>query len=141
TTMLEDHDLVPAYGHHYVQLAQPAAVAPDGARSDLDIYTALAEQLGLGARFGGSPEELIDKLLEPMRESGVTREALGRSALRSPIHAVRVRLKLDPRQRPDVAVYPKGRWGSLGGPNSLIRARETDAGGGAAYYDQGVRIE
>jgi anaerobic selenocysteine-containing dehydrogenase len=59
----------------------------------------------------------------------------------SPIAEARVRLHFDDRQRPDVVIYPKGRWGSLGGPNSLVRARETDAGGGAAYYDQGVRIE
>lgn len=60
--------------------------------------------------------------------------------LESAIGEVVVQLRLDPRQRPDVAIYPKGRWGTMGGPNSLIRARETDSGGGAAYYDETVRI-
>ena len=60
--------------------------------------------------------------------------------LGSPIAEVTVRLRFDPEQRRDVVIYAKGRWGKFGGPNSLVRARETDAGGGAAYYDQGVRI-
>jgi hypothetical protein len=53
---------------------------------------------------------------------------------------VEVRLRFDPKQRRDVVIYPKGRWGKFGGPNALTRARTTDAGEGAAYYDQGVAI-
>jgi predicted molibdopterin-dependent oxidoreductase YjgC len=65
----------------------------------------------------------------------------GLARLVSPIGEVTVRLRFDEKQRRDVVIYSKGRWGKLGGPNSLIRARATDAGGGAAYYDQGVRVE
>jgi anaerobic selenocysteine-containing dehydrogenase len=61
--------------------------------------------------------------------------------LSSAIASVQVRLRFDVTQRTDVVVYAKGRWGAFGGPNALIRARETDAGGGAAYYDEGVRID
>jgi anaerobic selenocysteine-containing dehydrogenase len=64
-----------------------------------------------------------------------------RARLVSPIAEVEVRLHLDPQQRRDVLIYPKGRWGKFGGPNALVRARITDAGEGAAYYDQGVRLE
>jgi hypothetical protein len=60
--------------------------------------------------------------------------------LSSPIAEVTVRVRLDAKQRRDVVLYAKGRWGKFGGPNALVRARETDAGGGAAYYDQGVRL-
>ena len=52
-----------------------------------------------------------------------------------------VRVRFDGKQRPDLVIYHKGRWGKFGGPNSLIRARSTDFGGGAAYYDEGVRLE
>jgi anaerobic selenocysteine-containing dehydrogenase len=62
------------------------------------------------------------------------------ATLESPVACVTVRLRFDPQQRRDVVIYAKGRWGKFGGPNALVRARETDAGGGAAYYDQGVRI-
>jgi anaerobic selenocysteine-containing dehydrogenase len=226
TTMLEEHDVVGAYGHHYIQLAQPVVAPPEGVLSDLAIYQALAERLGFGEAMKGSAESWIDRYIAPMAKHGITREALSKGGLRkpeaprvlyedrrfptptgrfrlitdfpaappaledgyplhllsistyrnqssqisraaqqetpsitlhpdaakghedgslarlvSPIGAVTVRLHFDPKQRRDVVVYNKGRWGKLGGPNSLIRARVTDAGGGAAYYDQGVRIE
>lgn len=225
TTMLEEHDVVGAYGHAFVQLAQPVVAPPEGVRSDLEIYQALADRLGFGDEMRGPATAWIDRLLAPMAAAGVTREALARGALRkpraprvlfegrrfptasgrfslitdfvdelpaldpghplylmsnasyrsqasqmsraeqqepatatlhpdaaggigdgeiallsSPIAEVLVRVKLDPAQRRDVVIYAKGRWGKLGGPNALTRARETDAGGGAAYYDQGVRI-
>jgi anaerobic selenocysteine-containing dehydrogenase len=225
TTMLEEHDVVGAYGHAYVQLAQPVVAPPDGVLSDLEIYQALADRLGFGEAMRGSAQSWIDRLLAPMSAAGVTRDALARGGLRkphaprvlfadrkfptdtgrfrliaefpdappelepgyplhlmsissyrnqssqisreaqrehpevvvhpdaapgratgdlatlsSPLGHVTVRLVFDDRQRPDVVIYRKGRWGAFGGPNALIRARETDAGGGAAYYDQGVRI-
>ena len=52
-----------------------------------------------------------------------------------------VRVLLDSRQRRDVVVVPKGGWRSAGRcANSLIRARTTDAGEGAAYYDEHARL-
>ncbi len=226
TTMLEEHDVVGAYGHHYVQLSTPAAAPPPGVLSDLQIYQALAERLGFGEEMRGSPEAWIDRLLAPMAARGVSREVLAEGGARkpgaprvlfedrrfptatgrfqlitdhpdapeplehgyplhlmsistyrsqssqipaaaqqeppeitihpdaapgrregdlarlvSPLGEVTARLRLDPAQRRDVVIYHKGRWARFGGPNSLIRARTTDAGGGAAYYDQGVRIE
>jgi anaerobic selenocysteine-containing dehydrogenase len=226
TTMLEEHDVVGAYGHHWVQLTQPVVAPPEGVRSDLAIYQALAERLGFGEAMAGPAEALIDRCLSPMVSHGVTREALARGALRkpaaprvlfegrrfptatgrfqlstsypagppdrddryplrlmsissyrrqasqvprsaqqdppvvtvhpeavaghadgdlatlaSPLASVAVRLRFDPKQRRDVVIYNKGRWATFGGPNALVRARETDAGGGAAYYDEGVRID
>jgi anaerobic selenocysteine-containing dehydrogenase len=225
TTMLEEHDVVGAYGHHWVQLSRPVAPPPPGVLSDLEIYQALARRLGFGEAMEAPPEAWIDRLLAPMAKAGVTREALSRRALRkpeaprvlfegrrfptptgrfqlvtsypdapppldegyplylmsnssyrsqssqvprsaqqeppvvivhpdaapghadgdlatlkSPLAQVTVRLRFDAKQRRDVVVYAKGRWGKFGGPNALVRARETDAGGGAAYYDQGVAI-
>ncbi|MEO7329948.1 MAG: molybdopterin-dependent oxidoreductase [Minicystis sp.] len=226
TTMLEEHDVVGAYGHAYVQLSRPVVAPPPGVRSDLEIYQALAERLGFGAALAAPPEAWIDRLLAPMAAHGVDRLALQKGGLRkpeaprvlfadrrfptpsgrfqliddfpaappalepgyplhlcsnasyrsqasqmpesaqreppvvtlhpdaaggrnegdlarlvSPIGEVTVRLRFDPQQRRDVLVYAKGRWGKLGGPNALIAARSTDAGEGAAYYDQGVRLE
>jgi hypothetical protein len=52
-----------------------------------------------------------------------------------------VRLKLDARQRRDVLLMAKGGWLAAGRcANLLVPARETDAGGGAVYYDTPVRI-
>jgi len=225
STMLEEHDVLGAYGHHHIQLARPVVPPPPGVRSDLEIYQALADRLGIGEGMRGSPEAWIDRLLAPMAGAGVTREALAERGLRkpeaprvlfegrrfptatgrfqliadfpdepaaldpgyplhllsistyrrqssqisaeeqqgppeitlhpdaapgrregdlarlvSPLGEVTARLRFDPAQRVDVVIYHKGRWAKFGGPNALIRARATDAGGGAAYYDQGVRI-
>jgi hypothetical protein len=52
-----------------------------------------------------------------------------------------VQLHLDPRQRQDVALVPKGghlRDGRC--PNALIAAKLTDAGEGGALYDEPVRL-
>lgn len=225
TTMLEEHDVVGAYGHAYVQLARPAVEPPSGVLSDLQIYQELAARLGFGDAMAAPAEAWIDRLLAPMANAGVTRDALARGGLRkpaaprvlfegrrfatesgrfnlitdfpaeppslppgyplhllsistyknqssqvpasaqreppevtlhpdaapgradgdlacleSPIGEVTVRLRFDDAQRRDVVIYNKGRWAKFGGPNALIRARTTDAGEGAAYYDQGVRI-
>jgi hypothetical protein len=52
-----------------------------------------------------------------------------------------VRVRLDPRQRRDVALMDKGGWHHRGRcANALVRARTTDAGGGAVYYDTPVRL-
>ena len=54
---------------------------------------------------------------------------------------MRVRLRLDPAQRSDVVIVPKGGNYDRGNcANALVRARLSDAGGGAAYQDCRVRI-
>ncbi|HYN40995.1 MAG TPA: molybdopterin-dependent oxidoreductase, partial [Thermoanaerobaculia bacterium] len=61
--------------------------------------------------------------------------------LESAIGSLRARLKLDPLQRPDVVVVPKGGHFDSGTcANTLVKARLTDAGEGAAYLDCRVRI-
>ena len=59
----------------------------------------------------------------------------------SEVGSLKVELKFDERQRRDVLLMPKGGWRSRGRcPNSLIRARTTDVGGGAMYYETAVRL-
>ncbi len=70
---------------------------------------------------------------------GLAEGALAR--LESRLGAMTVRLQLDPRQRRDVALLPKGghlRDGRC--PNALIAAKLTDAGEGGALYDEPVRL-
>ena len=55
---------------------------------------------------------------------------------------MQVRLKFDSGQRSDIALLPKGGWLSEGRcANALIEAELTDHGGGACYYDTGIRIQ
>jgi anaerobic selenocysteine-containing dehydrogenase len=65
TTMLEEEDLLPSYGHLWMQLMRPV-VAPEGeCRSDLQIFQALADRLGFGADMAASPAEWIDQIAAP----------------------------------------------------------------------------
>lgn len=65
TTFFEHKDLVPAYGHYYLQVSQPA-IAPLGeCRSNVETFRALAERMGFAEEcFGDSADELIDAALQ-----------------------------------------------------------------------------
>jgi hypothetical protein len=61
--------------------------------------------------------------------------------LESPLGRLQVTLEEVPGLTPDAVVYRRGDWMGLGGgANRLVEARLTDAGEGAAYYEQGVRL-
>ena len=51
TTFLEHTDLYLAYGHYHLQLARPALAAPGEARSNVEIFRALAAAHGLRRRL------------------------------------------------------------------------------------------
>ena len=227
-TMLEDDDLVGAYGHHWLGEVRPVVPPPDGVKSDYEIARLLARRIGLAAAFEDGLDDWKRRLLGNVAEQGVTLEAMRAGYVKNPlapkvlfadrvfptasgkvnlIHdldpvpprptterplflmaistekaqssqwarpraagdgpavatvhpdaapgrrdgdvvtvesdagSMSVRLKLDPRQRKDVLLMAKGGWLSAGRcANLLISARETDAGGGAVYYDTPVRI-
>jgi anaerobic selenocysteine-containing dehydrogenase len=222
TTMLEDDDLVGAYGHHLLGEVRPVAARPGDVRTDHEIVQALAARVGLGAAFeegaeawkrrilakSGIPLErfrdgyprnpFAEKILfadrrfktasgkvnlirevdaEPPRapvdrplflmafstekaqssqwakaqegpaEATVHPDAVPGLAdgdlaeVESEIGSMKVRLRLDPRQRRDVVLMAKGGWLKDGRcANALVPARMTDAGGGAVYYDTPVRL-
>ena len=226
TTMLEDDDLVGAYGNHYLGNVAPVVSAPDGVRSDYEILQGLAPRVGLADEFAAPVAEWKRRMLRPLEESGVTVETLEAGAVRNPlapkiafadrkfgtptgrvdlsreigpdpvlptaerplllmalstakaqcsqwpsrlqngpvvatvhpesaagfgegdvvrveseVGSMKVELKFDERQRRDVLLMPKGGWRSRGRcPNSLVRARTTDVGGGAQYYETPVRL-
>jgi anaerobic selenocysteine-containing dehydrogenase len=225
TTMLEERDLVAAYGHHYLSASNPVVLPPAGVRSDLEVYQGLAQRLGFGDRLAGSADEWAQRFL--VRVQGqVELETLRRGVVRNPLAArvlfagkkfatadaryhfvtdidltqesdpgyplqlgsfstpraqasqwssewdgqpfevrchpdaapgctdgaaadlvsrlgrMRVRVRLDAGLRRDLVVLPKGGWLQHGtAANALVRARLTDAGEGAAYYDEAVRLE
>ena len=83
TTMLEEEELLGAYGHHYLTASQPVAARPDGVKTDLEIYQALAERLGFGEALRGSPVEWAERLLVPVGDR-VRLEELRRGTVRNP---------------------------------------------------------
>jgi anaerobic selenocysteine-containing dehydrogenase len=225
-TLLEDDDLVGAYGHHWVGDVRPVVPPPPGVWHELAIFQALARRTGLSAAMAGTIDDYKRRLLAPAAERGLSLEALrAAGAARNPaareilfeggrvqtpsgkvelmteapqrpapprgfplwlfsnstersqasqwsgkglgehtfvrVHpaaaggraegelvtvesehgAVRARLELDPGQREDVAIMPKGGHFDRGqSANALIEARATDLGLGAAYLDCWVRL-
>jgi len=76
TTMLEEEDFLPSYGHHWMQLMQPVVPPQGESRSDLAILQALADRLGFGADMAGSPAHWIDQVTSTFRHQGVSHAAL-----------------------------------------------------------------
>ncbi len=233
TTLVEDDDLLGAYGHHWLGASVPVVAPPPGVRSDLEIVQLLAAEVdrrtgagtdGIAPKVAGSAKEWKRRLLRRIEPMGVTVERLERESVRNPlagsvlfeggrfptpggkmrlltatpapleeepgfplwlfsnsteraqssqwagpppavleatchpdaapgladgadvvlesaIGALRARLKLDPLQRTDVVLVPKGGHYDAGTcANALVKARLTDAGEGAAYLDCRVRI-
>jgi anaerobic selenocysteine-containing dehydrogenase len=81
TTFLEHTDLYLAYGHYHLQLARPAVTAPGEARSNVEVFRALADRLGFDdACFRDSEDDMIRTLLgsgHPFLD-GITLERLER---------------------------------------------------------------
>ncbi|HLH43364.1 MAG TPA: molybdopterin-dependent oxidoreductase [Bryobacteraceae bacterium] len=81
TTFLEHTDLYLAYGHYYLQLARPVVPAAGQARSNVDLFRALARRMGFEETcFQDSEDQMIRSLLasgHPFLE-GITLERLDR---------------------------------------------------------------
>ena len=233
TTLVEDDDLLGAYGHHWLGVSTPAIAPPESVLSDLEIVQALAKAIDertgmsdreISSKVRGTAREWKERMLSRVVPHGITLSMLERSSVRNPfaekvlfadrrfptgtgrmrlvsslppsppeepgfplwlfsnsteksqssqwagpppemltatchpdaangfaeggvvflesaLGRLRARLKLDPSQRRDVVIVPKGgHFDSGTSANALIRARTTDAGEGAAYQDCRVRI-
>lgn len=224
-TLLEDSDVLGAYGNHWLRVSEPAIAPPAGPRHELEIVRDLATRVGLGEAFAGSPDDWKRRVTRTLASRGAGLEALRKGPVRRPdaarvlfadgvvptangrvqllarapaeaarptperpllllavstpraqssqwsvaaegppevrVHpsaaqgladgapatlesalgALDVVVRHDERVRPDVALMEKGgmlRQGRCA--NLLVRAAETDAGGGGALYDEPVRL-
>jgi len=64
-TLLEDDDIVGAYGHHWLGEVRPVVPPPDGVRTDLEILQGLAARVGLGDAMAGSARAWKERLIAP----------------------------------------------------------------------------
>jgi anaerobic selenocysteine-containing dehydrogenase len=86
TTLLEDEDLVGAYGHHWVGEARAVVPPPAGVLTDLEISQALAARVGLGEVMAGSPRQWKERLLAgTVGPHGLTLDSFAAGAVRSPL--------------------------------------------------------
>jgi len=85
-TLLEDEDVIGAYGHHYIGASRPVVAAPAGVRSDLEIIQGLAARVGLGDQFAGTVATWKQRLISrEAAAAGVTPERLEQGAFRNPL--------------------------------------------------------
>lgn len=84
TTLLEDSDIVGAYGHHYVGASKAVVPPPAGVRTDLEIIQSLASRVGLSGAVAGTAREWQERMTATLRASGVTLEDLETTAVRKP---------------------------------------------------------
>src|SRR6266516_496485 len=79
TTFLEHTDLYLAYGHYHLQLARPALPAPGEAKSNVEIFRALALRMGfMDPCFRDTDDHMIRTLLDSPHPfiKGITLEQL-----------------------------------------------------------------
>jgi len=85
TTMLEDDDLVGAYGHHWLNEVRPVVPPPEGVRTDLQIIQGLARRVGLAHLFDGEPDTFKRRVLAGVAERGASLDELRRGPVRNPV--------------------------------------------------------
>ena len=79
TTFLEHKELMGAYGHYYAQISDRAIEPLGEARSNVELFAALARHMGFAEdAFGDGEDELIAQALDSKHSwlAGITPEAL-----------------------------------------------------------------
>jgi anaerobic selenocysteine-containing dehydrogenase len=87
TTMLEDDDLVGAYGHHWLGEVRPVVPPPEGVKTDYAIAQALAIRLGLHEAFADDVLTWKRRFLGPVADKGASLEAIRGGYVRNPLAA------------------------------------------------------
>jgi len=85
TTMLEDDDLLGAYGNHWLHELRPVVPPLEGVRSDLEIVHGLAARLGLGEEFPADPEWWKRRFLARVGDRGAGLAELRAGPVRNPL--------------------------------------------------------
>jgi anaerobic selenocysteine-containing dehydrogenase len=91
------------------------------------------------AQWATPPQLPLPLTVHPTAAGGIANGAI--CEIESRVGRMTVRLLLDDRQRPDLALLPKGGHHSANASaNALITPRLTDLGEGAALYEERIRI-
>ena len=84
TTMLEEHDLLGAYGHHYLADVNPVIEAPQGLSSDHGIFRELSRRVGLAEEFDVSETVWKQRLLAKLESHGISSDEFKRDYPKNP---------------------------------------------------------
>ena len=83
-TMLEDDDLIGAYGHHYLNRLQPIVQAPGDAMTDYAIMQQLARRVGMVDEFAQDSETWQRNMTQELAQFGIEFESIGKDVVRNP---------------------------------------------------------
>ncbi len=109
TTFLEHTDVYYAYGHYFLQLARPALPPPGEARSNVEVFRALARRMGFDDPcFNDTEDDMIRTLLDTDHPyvRGITLDQLDREHF--------VRLNISPPGEPFLP-FAQGGFGTSSG--------------------------
>jgi len=84
TTMLEEDDLVGAYGHHWLAEVHPVLEPPAGVKSYHEMIQLLARRVGLGEEFSAPVAVWKERILSRLATRGINLQAFQRGAVRNP---------------------------------------------------------
>lgn len=84
--LLEDSDLIGAYGHHWIAESRPVVSQPEGVRHEVRLFQELARRLALESYPQASVDQLKREALSMIEGQGANLEGLRRDgAVRSPL--------------------------------------------------------
>lgn len=86
-TMLEDDDLIGAYGHHYLNRLTPIVEAPGDAMTDYAIIHQLALRTGLSKEFGANAHTWMQGMTSRLDQFGIEFDSIGQTVNRNPFAA------------------------------------------------------
>ncbi len=85
-TLLEDSDVLGAYGHHWIAESRPVVPMPPGVRHEVAIFQELAQRVGLGSYPQDSIDQLKRHALANVAGQGANLDSLRKhGAVRSPV--------------------------------------------------------
>ncbi len=84
TTMLEEDDLVGAYGHHWLAEVRPVLAAPEGVKSDYEIIQLLAQRVGLADEFSDSVGVWKQRMVSGLGQHGIDLGTFSEGPVRNP---------------------------------------------------------
>jgi anaerobic selenocysteine-containing dehydrogenase len=85
TTMLEEDDLLGAYGHHWLIESRRIVAPPERILSDYEIVQQLAQRVGLGPEFSDDVDTWKRRLLSRVADHGASLEELRKGSVRNPL--------------------------------------------------------
>lgn len=85
-TLLEDDDLLGAFGNHWLHVSRPAVAPPGEAKHELEILQGLGERLGIDL-LAGSVRDVKRRFMTRLEPAGVTLEDLEAGPVRNPLAA------------------------------------------------------